>query len=181
MIYVIEGPDRAGKSSFIESIRSKIANPSLLVIHSSRPPKSLDKDMMMSWTVQYYQQLIRTSIELADKGFDIILDRSWISECVYGPIYRDINIPQFMLESAIGGHESKFKICYLYDTAEALIAREDGESDARSIEDKSNELNSFVNAITNSIVKNVISINWADELFNKETLDYYASKLVQLP
>lgn len=179
MIYVIEGPDRAGKSSFIDRLRNKIVNPNILVLHSSRPPSCMPTDDISAWTIQYYYQLIDTAIELSNKGYDIILDRSWISECVYGPIYRNVYIHQALLESHIYNNEDKFVLCYLCDSSSNLIAREDGESDAITIDQKQIELDAFNKFINASVIKNIIKLDWTIEKFNKTTLDYFANKIVQ--
>lgn len=179
MIYVIEGPDRAGKSSFIDRLRNKIANPNILTIHSSRPPSCIPKDEIAEWTVMYYKQLLENVLELSSKGYDIILDRSWISECVYGHIYRNVRIPQGLLECTFYGEEDNFTLCYLYDSAVNLIAREDGESDATNIDQKQDELDAFDRFLKSSTITNVVRIDWTVENFNKTTLDYFANKIVK--
>ena len=70
MIYVVEGLDRCGKSTFIDFLRSQIKNPKIMVIHSGKPPKNVDAEI---WTRQYYGNLMNEITNLSNKGYDIII------------------------------------------------------------------------------------------------------------
>ena len=170
MIYVVEGPDRAGKTSFIEVLRKNITNPNTLVIHSSKPPKV---DKLEEWTIAYYKQLIETSIDLSRKGYTIILDRSWISEYVYGPLYRNIDINIDIPENAY----DEFHIVLLIDSADNLLSREDGQSHVINLEGKNNEINAFTNIVKQSNIYYTIC-DWSKIEFNSIVLNDIATSIL---
>ena len=86
-LIIIEGPDRAGKGTLIDALRNQIKSPFVTVIHSGKPPKNTDNPE--NWSYLYNHNLLST-IKRIDNNDFIILDRSYIGEYVYGPIYRDI-------------------------------------------------------------------------------------------
>lgn len=173
MIYVVEGLDRCGKSSFIDVLRSHIKNPKILVIHSGKPPKDVDPK---EWSIEYYDQLIGRSIFLNEHGFDIILDRAWLGEMVYGPIYRKTNISLSRLEEQLFCYEDIFKLFVFVDSAENLLSREDGLSHSSNINDKQNEINSFIQSFENTKVINKKLIEWNHQEFTKEFLNQLAKE-----
>lgn len=179
MIYVIEGPDRCGKSTFINHLRNNILNPRQLIIHSSKPPKELFGDLLQRWTMIYYNELINNAIKLNNEGFDIILDRSWISETVYGPLYRNLSLPLNVLEHAIGENSHMFKLCIFQDDPIKLLSREDGESDAQNINDKTKELAAFTSAYSQTVIKKQFKFNWSDLPFRKDVLEEYAKIVIK--
>ena len=78
MIIIIEGPDGSGKSTLAEKISKQSGYP---VVHRSAPKSEEEKAQMM----QMYRQAIKESK-------DIIFDRCWYSEMVYGPVMRDASV-----------------------------------------------------------------------------------------
>ena len=68
MIYILEGLDKSGKSNFAS--RFKTAT----VLHA---------DKNTNCKIQ-----LQKAINLHLQGQDVILDRSFISELCYGPVYR---------------------------------------------------------------------------------------------
>ena len=75
MIIILEGPDGSGKSTLAEKLSKQTGYP---VVHRAAPKSEDEKKAMM----QMYQQAIAESK-------DIIFDRCWYSEMVYGPVMRD--------------------------------------------------------------------------------------------
>lgn len=173
MIYVVEGLDRCGKSSFIDILRSHIENPLLLVIHSGKPPRNVDPK---KWSIDYYDQLICRAIHLNSEGYDIILDRAWLGEMVYGPIYRNTHIDQSHIEEHLFLFEHLFKIFLFVDSPENALSREDGNSISDKIEHKRQEIESFIDAFNKSIVKDKILIDWSTTEFTKEFLNQLAKE-----
>lgn len=83
MIIILEGPDGSGKTTLAEKI-SKMTGWS--IEHRSKPNTPEEKAHMMG----EYLQAIRL-------GKNMIFDRSWYSEMVYGKVMRDksyIDYPQ---------------------------------------------------------------------------------------
>ena len=75
MILILEGPDGSGKSTLAAKLSEQTGYP---VVHRSAPKSEEEKAKMM----QMYRQAI-------EESKDIIFDRCWYSEMVYGPIMRD--------------------------------------------------------------------------------------------
>jgi len=90
-IYIVEGMDRCGKSSFIRALRKTIKNHKIMTIHSATPPNDVDA---AEWTKAHYTQLMHTCVTMQKFHFDIILDRSWVGEEVYGALYRGTNFTE---------------------------------------------------------------------------------------
>lgn len=75
MIIILEGPDGAGKTTLANYLRDKFG---YMIVHRSKPETLEDK-------LRMYEQY-RNSIL---KGDNLIWDRCWYSEMVYGPVMRD--------------------------------------------------------------------------------------------
>ena len=177
MIYVVEGLDRCGKSSFIDVLRSNIKNPNILVIHSGKPPKGVNTSI---WSTDYYDSLIKQSLSLSIlENYNIILDRSWIGETVYGPIYRNDNIGLNRLEHEMHDYTEHFKLITFIDSAENALSREDGNSLSESISNKIKEINSFKEAHNLSRITNKMLIDWSKETFNKDFLIDLSNKVTK--
>lgn len=83
MVIIIEGPDGSGKSTLAKQLSRQTGYP---IEHRSKPETPEEKARMMG---EY--------IQLAKSSRNIILDRCWYSEMVYGPVMRDqayIDYPQ---------------------------------------------------------------------------------------
>ena len=170
MIYIIEGLDRCGKTSFIDVLRNQIKSPYIFTIHSTKPPGSVN---YKEWSKKYYTNLISRIVNLSLQGNIIILDRSWIGETVYGPIYRNTNIPLSYFDSLIKGYVHLFKLFLFIDSPENLISREDGNSlSTQNIDKIKNEVELFKRAFDKSIIfdHNKHLINWENIEFSKEKL-----------
>lgn len=75
MIIIIEGPDGSGKSTLAEQLAKQTG---FLLMHRSQPKTEEEKQNMMA----EYLHVIKA-------GKNVIMDRCWYSEMVYGPIMRD--------------------------------------------------------------------------------------------
>ena len=166
-IYIVEGLDRTGKSSLIDKLRSKIKNPKIAMIHSSKPPKDVDQ---LVWADQYYTNLILTAIQLHAQGFDVILDRAWLGEYVYGTLYRGLytSCKERIVESFeyIIKDPSVFKLVLLVDSPEALLARDDGLSFSSDLVSIKEERELFISAFNCSRIANKVMIDWQHHDFN---------------
>ena len=78
MIIIIEGPDGAGKTTLANKIKDQTG---FMLLHRTQPKTEEDKQRMMD----EYVQVIKA-------GKNCILDRSWYSEMVYGPVMRDTSV-----------------------------------------------------------------------------------------
>ena len=111
MIIIIDGPDGSGKSTLAAKLSKQTGYP---VVHRSAPKSAEEKAAMM----QMYLQAIK-------EGKNIIWDRCWYSEMVYGPVMRDehvITYPQmYELERLLAKRGAI--IIYCTDKPEVLWRR----------------------------------------------------------
>ena len=73
MLIILEGPDGVGKTTFARTFSD------FERVHSSIPPSGRTRETMMN---EYLSIIARSKIE------NIILDRAWHSEIIYGKIMR---------------------------------------------------------------------------------------------
>lgn len=78
MIIILEGPDGSGKSTLAEQLHRQTG---YQLLHRTQPKTEEDKKRMM----EEYIQVIRS-------GKNVIMDRCWYSEMVYGPVMRDASV-----------------------------------------------------------------------------------------
>lgn len=78
MIIILEGPDGSGKSTLAEKLHKQTG---FQILHRTQPKTEEDKQRMMD---EYIQVL--------KAGKNIIMDRAWYSELVYGPVMRDASV-----------------------------------------------------------------------------------------
>lgn len=111
MIIIIEGADGSGKTTLAEQISKQTGYP---VVHRSSPKSEEEKAVMM----QMYLQAIK-------EGRNVIFDRCWYSEMVYGVVMRDesvISYPQmYELERSLAKRGAL--IIYCTDKPETLWRR----------------------------------------------------------
>lgn len=101
MIFIIEGPDGSGKSTLAETLAKQTGYP---VVHMSNPKTEEEKANMLN---EY--------LGIIESGRNVIFDRCWYSEMVYGPIMRGasvINYPSmYMLESKLAKRGAMIIYC----------------------------------------------------------------------
>ena len=178
-LYVIEGQDRCGKSTAVNLLRSKITNPKILVLHSSKPPKGVNPE---TWTRDHYEAVLNTALYLVEaEGCDVIMDRSWLGETVYGPLYRGVSIPQNELEQSFllePDYINRIKLLVLVDDASSIASRSDGESMSEDLTFLENERALFKTAFANTSIVNKTLIDWEYEEFSKTALNDIVETLI---
>ena len=80
MIYIIEGPDGAGKTTLVEQIRK--SNYNAVVKHFGAPQTPEEAD-------NYYKVYAKAINDMHSDSEVLIFDRSWYSDMVYGPVMRN--------------------------------------------------------------------------------------------
>lgn len=75
MMIIIVGPDGSGKSTLAKQLSAQTGYP---IQHRSKPKDQAEKDAMMDMYIR-----------IAKSGANVILDRAWYCEMVYGDIMRD--------------------------------------------------------------------------------------------
>lgn len=171
-IYIIEGQDRCGKSTAVDILRKTITNPKILVIHSAKPPRDVD---VKQWTLDYYWNLRITITQLYLRGYDIILDRSWLGETVYGPLYRNVTIPLKELELPATFPQA---LLVLVDDASSIASRSDGLSMSDNIDMLENERSLFKHAFNSSCVANKELVDWSYEVYSKQNLETLIKEMI---
>ncbi len=78
MIYIIEGPDGAGKTTLVEQIKKSHMNARVLHFGAPATPEAADK----------YYEVYAKAISEKQPDEVLIFDRSWYSDMVYGPVMR---------------------------------------------------------------------------------------------
>lgn len=78
MIIIVEGPDGSGKTTLANKIAKQNG---YIMLHRSQPKTEEEKQNMMA----EYLQVIKA-------GKNVVMDRCWYSEMVYGPIMRDASV-----------------------------------------------------------------------------------------
>ena len=79
MIYIIEGPDGAGKTTLVEQIKKSHMNAKVLHFGAPQTPEEADN---------YYKVYAEATNTMRDDEV-LIFDRSWYSDMVYGPVMRN--------------------------------------------------------------------------------------------
>lgn len=126
MMIIIVGPDGSGKSTLAKQLSAQTGYP---IQHRSKPKDQAEKDAMMTM----YMDLART-------GKNVILDRAWYCEMVYGKVMRDksyISTEQMHeLEELLAANGGGL-IIHCTDTIENLWKRcsERGEDYIKNIND----------------------------------------------
>lgn len=79
MIYIIEGPDGAGKTTLVEQIKKSHMNAKVLHFGAPQTPEEADN----------YYKVYAEAINAKRDDEVLIFDRSWYSDMVYGPVMRN--------------------------------------------------------------------------------------------
>lgn len=187
LLLILEGPDRSGKGTFISVCRDIIPTSQLVTLHSAKPPSSITKyisnpgekaSVIAEWSYEYYINLARSIKALSELNNVIILDRSYLGEFVYGPLYRNAKYTEedfynleneFLNEARIANESENVFLINFTDSAEKLIARDDGLSHTSSIDFKNKELESFKHLFEISAIENKIELDWSSTNFSEDT------------
>ena len=103
MIIILEGPDGSGKTTLAEQIHKQTG---YQLLHRTQPKSEEDKQRMMD---EYIQVL--------KSGKNVIMDRCWYSEMVYGPIMRDASVITYPQMYSLERLAAKYGAIIIYCTA----------------------------------------------------------------
>jgi thymidylate kinase len=78
-LFIIEGPDCSGKSTLVRQIA---VQRDALYLHAS------GKKCFHTSMLDYHQELLTAAIDNLANGHDVVMDRFWPSELVYGQLLR---------------------------------------------------------------------------------------------
>lgn len=186
LLLILEGPDRSGKGTFLSVCRDIIPTEKLVTLHSSKPPsvitKYVDEDeapiVLEEWSFNYYMNLADSVKALSQINSVIILDRSYLGEFVYGPMYRkatydndDFYNTELEFFRRCGVSLDDAFLLNFSDSPEKLVSRDDGMSHSSDIEAKHKELVLFKGLFDISAIENKIELNWQEREFSEETCE----------
>lgn len=166
MLLIIEGLDRCGKSTLIKNLRKHyFTSPKTMAFHSSAPPT--DTEDPQFWETQHYNHMFGQSFYLAgEEGYDIIADRLHLGASVYGKKYRNSDDTDiFALEeywvnfNENHPYKADVGLIVLVDDPCALMKRDDGDSNEKSLKDFSETKGLFEEAYVKSSIPNKLQIN----------------------
>ena len=177
-LIIVEGMDNTGKTTLINRLSvylKKTHNAKVDIIHLTKPPADVKKEDVELYMQSYYDNLIDQLLNIKYYiSYDyIILDRGYISEYVYGPLYRDRNRLDITLTNLIYDKrlmnlygDNIFLILLNSEYNSFLSAKEDGESLSKINNDLLNkERILFQTGFFNSLFKNkqIYHVNQGDE------------------
>lgn len=139
-LIIVDGMDNTGKSTLIvrlTKVLESLGN-TTITIHSQKPPKDIAPEDTAAYQHKYYLDLINMLATLkSERKYDyIILDRGWISEYVYGPLYRNRGKQEIVEDNIVLDKKvlslfnipSDVYLIMLLGSTKFLLSREDGKS-----------------------------------------------------
>lgn len=110
-IIIVEGPDHVGKTTFCRYMQQAL-NARYIKLTYRWP------DRMFT----YHLAAIRRAIRLAQQGRFVILDRWWLSEVLYGQVYRNGGLwPELHMLARVGLTHSAINVLILPETEEQYL------------------------------------------------------------
>lgn len=174
-LLIIEGTDRTGKDTLIQSLMAKYPNSEMVhwgyPIGDTNDEKTEYQKMSFGYLMRWYKfKKTMGNLDL------LIWNRSHIGEYVYGTIYRD-SYPQLWIpsmEETYLSNDEDIILVLLEADPEFIVKNDDGESYSNKLEDKKVEISKFQQAFNNSIIINKLKIkvnegdnyNDAESIFN---------------
>lgn len=166
MNIICEGIDRVGKNSFLEGLLNKFGY--FATVHSSKPFETqhyLDKypnenPLKMFQLNSFITQM--TLLKIAENNnINIMLNRSWIGEAIYSPLYRNYSGDYvFELEKDIGILSLSKTFAFLLYTDNYNLLIDDGES--FNVDNQSYEAEKFDCYFSKSLLPKKCKINVHD-------------------
>lgn len=175
--FIVDGMDRCGKTTLINNL-TKLLNPHIPVITTYYPKLHWpeDKDNIEQTIKTYNTTLYDTSYAsfsyMNNILMQVIMDRSHISEYVYGQLYRNYDSKYAMKAEQtmdFANFACRTTLIVLVDNPEGIIYRDDGKSNSIHYNDLLKEKKLFLEAFKLSTIKKKIFIN----IFDKTIDDVY--------
>lgn len=172
-VILIEGPDNTGKSMLIQRLcnvldmlnNNYFHRYTYKVIHMHKPDDDVECEDINEYQKELYIKTVREIISYNSVYKYIILDRGWLSEYVYGQMYRNRSALEIMEQNLFLEHwlmdrfDGQVKIVMLTATPEFLMKHDDGKSLSENKRTQiSRELNLFHDIYNKSIIKDKFSI-----------------------
>jgi len=165
--FVIEGVDRLGKDTLIESIQQRLGY--FQVVHFQKP-RILDAyKIFKNSQLKYQEDSFTNAMQMLKSSAKFIFNRSWVGEAVYGPMYRNTDSSYiWKLEQThnIGQMQDVRLILLVEDFSKSKHFVDDGLS-LGSIEKRAQEQQLFIDAFNKSAFpdKKIICVTAEDGSF----------------
>lgn len=166
-LIIVEGMDNTGKSTLIDRldyVLSNTENCAVKIIHLTKPPKDIPEDEIVSYMNTYYDSIIEQllSPQFYNMYNYIILDRGYISEFVYGPMYRnrnelDITVNNLIYEKKlINTYKGNICLILLNSETNGFLINHDDENSLSNVNDELliKEREKFIEGFNNSLICN---------------------------
>ena len=159
MIVIIEGMDRCGKSTLVDSLRKYVlTDPGTIVHHSVSPPK--DAKDPNKWELDNYRALIDFASDANDRGQSVLFDRFHLGAYVYGVKYRGQSESIIIeIEEGLSSFTKEAILITLVDYPSAIVERDDDDSIESSEDDFAETHRSFIQAFVNSKIEKKMMLN----------------------
>lgn len=163
MVIFLDGEDRCSKDTLIEKLGSVIVNPKIQVMHESKPPRDVD---YLNWATRHYDFMLRQARDNSVNNV-LIYNRCHLGEVVWGPKYRGYDAEFiFEMERHYLSHIEDAYLILLTDTAERLMARDDGKSLTKSTQELDVVRDAFSVAFDKSCIRNKLHVRLEDVAFD---------------
>lgn len=166
-LIIVEGMDNTGKSTLIDRldyVLSNTENCAVKIIHLTKPPKDIPEDEIVSYMNTYYDSIIEQllSPQFYNMYNYIILDRGYISEFVYGPMYRnrnelDITVNNLIYEKKlINTYKGNICLILLNSETNGFLINHDDDNSLSNVNDELliKEREKFMEGFNNSLICN---------------------------
>ena len=146
-LIIVDSMDNTGKSTLIARLTKVLESlgNTTITIHSQKPPKDIAPEDTSAYQHKYYLDLINMLATLkSERKYDyIILDRGWISEYVYGPLYRNRGKQEIVEDNivldkkvlSLFNMSSDVYLIMLLGSTKFLLSKEDGKTLSDNDED----------------------------------------------
>lgn len=165
-IIIVDGLDRCGKDTLVDLLKQQ--KPETPVFKDTGP-NPVDRDQL-----EYYANLLESIPS------NIIFNRSFLGEFVYGQIYRNKSYSDddyINIESKLD--DKKVSLIILTDSnLDSRLTREDGNSIPGNPEQLADEYSKFRQYFELSKIKNKQFVDWNYQPFNQATLDEIIKKAI---
>ena len=180
---IIEGGDRLGKDTLISGIISNYED-NWTIRHFGKPPKGLSPKETLDFQFRtFYKEAIfvdhiRDEIDNDEYGYydnSILWNRSHLGEYVYSQMFRGITKKEVKqkirkFEGAVVTPD--MYLITLTASPYFFLSKEDGDSFSQSLEQKTRELQLFIEAHNLSCIPNkkIVKVDYEDTFRTKESI-----------
>ena len=194
---IIEGGDRLGKSTIIDSLNKHFNYDNVTIRHFGKPPKTFPSGFSpLEFQAECFDKEAELMVYLRQFENDVfnyfenvlIWNRAHLGEYVYGQMFRGQD--PLGIKKYLESYESKYLIdhpdeTYLFlltaNDPEFFLSKEDGNSFSQSLEEKERELRLFDEAFENSLIdkKFKIIVNNGKEFLPKDMIFSYVTQFLK--